>query len=163
MRSPVWYFALLLALSVALAGYFGFVFVRSGFAVTPLLLLLLFVAGTVMSARELERFRLAGDGLNIQHLITRRTRVIPYPAIEKLAADSEAEGHQTRAEFLLRVHHRDGVKTLRFYDRAERDSYHKRLEACRHGAVAENADRAELPRAQVVDQSWTYPWRRAAR
>jgi hypothetical protein len=163
MRSPVSYFALMLAISVALAGYFGVVFMRTGFSVMPLLFVLLFVAGTVIAASELKRFRLAADGLTIQNLLTRRTRVIPYPSIEKVARGFENESAERRAHYLLRVHHPGGVQNLRFFDRSDRDAYQERLEACRQGAVAENADRAELPRAQVVGQDWTYPWRRAAR
>ncbi|ACY15562.1 hypothetical protein [Haliangium ochraceum] len=162
MRSPISYFAVTCLGSIAMVAYFGHMFVTSGFDWMPFLLMLLFVSGAVLLALELKRFRLGLDGLAIQHLLTRRTRVIPYASMDKVVSTSERGGRQRREHFLVNIQHDKRVESVRFFEKDQRDGFRARLDACRQGEILANADPVELPQAKLAQPDWIYPWRRSA-
>lgn len=161
--SPLTHFTLMAALGVILAGNFAYELVRHGFSWISLALLLLALLVAAFSAADLKRFRLTPAGLAIQHLITRGTRIIPYASIEEIIQTHILKGRGHPGWEILRIRHQGRWDELKFFERAQRDDFLRRLEACRQGDIVNTVGQAELPAARVVTQSqdWVYPWRRA--
>lgn len=162
MRAPLIYFSVLCVFGIGMTSYYVWELIHKGFSGGMLFFVLVLAAATVGLALELKRFRLTPGGLAVQHLLTRRTRVIPYEAINDMFKDHQSGSRNTAKQELLEIHHNGRRETMRFFDREQRDEIHRRLEACRKGDIEGNVGQPELPKAQVVTRSegWIYPWRR---
>ena len=162
MRNPLIYFTLVFAAGIAMTTYCIWELIHTGFSAFLLFFTLLIAAGTVSMGLDLKRFRLTPGGLAVQHLFTRRTRVIPYEAIDQLSKTFQRGNQNTTSQELLKIRYDGRLETMRFFDREQRDEIHRRLEACRQGDIEGNVGQPELPSARVVTRSegWIYPWRR---
>ena len=162
MRAPLIYFTVLFIVGLGMIAYYVWDLIHTGFSGGMLFFVLVLVAATTGLALELKRFRLTPGGLAVQHLLTRRTRVIPYATINQLTKTFLRGNQNTTSQELLKIRYDGRLETMRFFDREQRDEIYRRLEACRQGDVEGNVGQPELPSARVVTRSegWIYPWRR---
>lgn len=132
---PLVHFALMALLALALSGYFIHEFSSRGFSWKLALLLSMTLFVAMSSVTNLRRFRLAPAGIVIQHVLTRRTIIIPYASIEKIITTHTFKGRAQPAWQILRIQHRGRWDELRFFDRIKRDDFLRQLDSHRQEAA----------------------------